>query len=417
MIELQKRPFLRPLLIWIGGILLYVFYSYQLLAGIALMLSLFLLAAGSPHAAYSYQGRWLWGAVFACLLLTLSVLVTAYAGKQLHHPRPSGLLEQLAEKRQRMLVETYNDLHLDESGKTLLATLILGYRQAMDPEMNRRFALTGVTHILSVSGYHTMVVCGCIGWLLCFIPRNGWGYRIRCPLMMVLLWAYIWITGLSIPAVRAGLMASLYLAGRMLNRDGDGYNTLAASAFCMLVYQPYYLFDIGFQLSYVAVWSLLYLQPRLNRLITVRNPLLSTPWGWVTTTVAAQAGTTFLCLYYFGQFSTVFLLTNLPLTLISAFLIPCGLLYALLPAGWVGSEILQTVVKALVRSMVWIVDRFSSLPGASLTFDFGFPSLLAGYLLFVLFLLYARKHRVWMLLAALSLCFIWLLALLLVKKY
>jgi len=85
----------------------------------------------------------------------------------------------------------------------------------------------------------------------------------------------------------------MYLTGGVLDRRAERYNILAASAFCMLVYEPLYLFDIGFQLSYLAVLSILYFQPRLQALIKVHNPFLRTPWGWVTVTLSAQAGTTF----------------------------------------------------------------------------------------------------------------------------
>lgn len=417
MIELHRRPFTRPLLIWITGILLYVFFSYQLLTATAIVLSLVLLTAASSRGIFSYVGRWGWGCIFVFLLLALSVLVAANAERRLGQPHsPKWMLEQLALERQQQLVDTFDNLRLEESEKNVLATLTLGYRQAMDKEMNRSFALTGVSHILSVSGYHTMVVCTFLSLLLWFVPRNGWGDTIRCPLMILLLWGYVWLTGLSIPAVRAGLMMSLYLVGQLLNRNGDSYNTLAASAFCMLVYQPFYLFDIGFQLSYVAVWFILYLQPRLDRLINVHNPLLATPWGWITTTIAAQLGTTFLCLYYFGQFSTVFLFTNLPLMLISSLLIPLGLVYALLPAGWLGHDWLQASVEWLVRVMVWIVERFAASPVAAVRFDFGFLSLLAGYTVLFLFLAYGYKRRPWILLTALVICFLWLFVLLLVKK-
>ena len=97
------------------------------------------------------------------------------------------------------------------------------------------------------------------------------------------------ITGLAASAVRAGLMLTLYLTGRVLRRMTDGYNTLAAAAFCMLVFNPLYLFDIGFQLSYLAVLSILYLQPRLQNLIVVRNPVIAIPWGWITVFVLFPA--------------------------------------------------------------------------------------------------------------------------------
>ena len=169
--------------------------------------------------------------------------------------------------------------------------------------------------------------------------------------------------GLGGSSVRAALMLTMYLMGRMLDRRAERYNILAASAFCMLVYEPLYLFDIGFQLSYLAVLSILYFQPRLQALIKVHNPFLRTPWGWVTVTLSAQAGTTFLCLYYFGQFSTVFLLTNLPLTFLATLLIPASLVYMFLPEWIPGYGWLQVGVEWLAHGLLWVVDAFSRVRG------------------------------------------------------
>ena len=170
-------------------------------------------------------------------------------------------------------------------------------------------------------------------------------------------------------------MLTMYLTGGVLDRRAERYNILAASAFCMLVYEPLYLFDIGFQLSYLAVLSILYFQPRLQALIKVHNPFLRTPWGWVTVTLSAQAGTTFLCLYYFGQFSTVFLLTNLPLTFLATLLIPASLVYVFLPE-W-----------------IWVVDAFSQVPGAVFSFRFDFPAMLVAYGMLLSILLYGHTGR------------------------
>ena len=92
-------------------------------------------------------------------------------------------------------------------------------------------------------------------------------------------------------------MLTMYLTGGVLDRRAERYNILAASAFCMLVYEPLYLFDIGFQLSYLAVLSILYFQPRLQALIKVHNPFLRTPWGWVTVTLSAQASVLFWAVF------------------------------------------------------------------------------------------------------------------------
>lgn len=391
---LQGRPFTRPLFIWISGILLHLFFAYQLLAGIALAFSLLLIVCSLFSSdTFSYRGRKGWGMVFTGILLALSVLVTEYMERRQAVPVSPGYFKVVAAGRQQKLVAHFEELCLTDVEKSVLSTLTLGYRKEMPKETRKHFSLAGVSHILAVSGFHVAIVCMCLSLLLRFIPQAGMWRWITFILNLVLLWCFVFITGLAASAVRAALMLSLYLTGRVLNRVGDSYNTLAAAALIMLVYNPFFLFDIGFQLSYAAVGFILFLQPRLNRLINVRNPLLSLPWGWLTVTIAAQTGTTFLCLFYFGQFSTVFLFTNLPVTTIATLLIPAGLLWVLLPAGFPGSFLLQAVIENLLQLMLWVVERFGTLPGAAFTFRFGLGSLLGGYLLLILFLLYLGSKR------------------------
>ncbi len=188
-------------------------------------------------------------------------------------------------------------------------------------------------------------------------------------------------------------MLSFFLFGQLFRRITDPYNLLAASAFCMLLYDPAYLFDWGFQLSYIAVFFILYLQPRLYQLIAVRNPLLAIPWGWITVSVAAQIGTAFLGLYYFGQFSLVFLFVNVPLSGLATLLIPIVLLWSLYPADFPGNEILQYSVEILTRSLCRIVELFGTLPASSWTFRFSLPCMLLGYSVLLLLLLYIEKRR------------------------
>jgi competence protein ComEC len=113
----------------------------------------------------------------------------------------------------------------------------------------------------------------------------------------------------------------------------------------------------------------------------------------MTLTLAAQTGVTFLCLYYFGNFSTVFLFTNLPLALIATLLIPTSLLWLLLPAGFPFHEFLQGVIEVLVRSMMWIVDAFSRIPGSSLSFRFDGLTMWLCYGALLLLMLYNEQRR------------------------
>lgn len=410
--ELQKRPFVRPLLFWMAGIALSSsVYTYIGFGGILLSLGLFLLLSlcltGFYPLSLIYGNRWVGGSALLFLLLFLSFAVSRFSAD---HSFTAGGIMTRAQTIRQELVESIDRLALTDSEKSVLATLVLGYRKVMSRETREKFTIAGVSHILSVSGFHVAVVAGFLLFFFSFLPRGNLCLQwTRYVLLMLLVWSFVFISGMSAPAARAGIMFSFFQTGRVLGRSSDPYNTLAASAFCMLAYRPAYLFDIGFQLSYSAVFFILYLQPRIAAWIKVRNPLLAMPWGWITVTLAAQIGTTFLCLYYFGRFSVFFLYANLPVMLFANLLIPVGLLWMLLPPWLPGYSGLQSLLEFLTRSLVSVVDFIASLPGASVDFPFGFLSMITGYTLLFLLFFYFRRRSPWMLLLALSLCFLLLL--------
>ena len=411
--ELQIRPFARPLLVWMAGIVLQTVFSCCTYSWVLLLLPVIALSTagfarrGQEH--FCYGTRWLWGAVFLSLLLFLSIQKTAYSQSESLSEHPVSSISRWAREEQQWLLEPIDKLNLTDEEKSVLSTITVGYRQAMNREVRNRFSATGVAHILAVSGFHVAIVCGFLSFLFSFLPRNGLGKWIRYLLTVSVLWAFVAVTGFAASAVRAGLMLTLFLTGLVLGKLTERYNILAASAFGMLVYEPLYLFDIGFQLSYLAVFSILYFQPRLQRLMEIRNPFLLTPWRWITVTLSAQIGTTFLCLYYFGRFSTVFLLTNLPLTLLATLLVPVCLVWMLLPAGFPGAEWLQVVVEWLARRLLWIVDAFSRVRGAVFSFRFDFLTMLVAYGILLFTLLYGHTGRSRYLFMALSLLLIILL--------
>ena len=405
--EIQKRPFVRPLFIWITGILLQSIFNCSIISFLLIVIpTVFIafawLAPGIDVAGCNYELRWIWGVVFLSLLLSFSIQRTAYWQGGRGESDTSFLME-FAGGKQEYLLKPFDRLNLSKEEKSVLATITLGYRKDMSRDVRKRFSLTGVAHLLAVSGFHVAVVCGFLSLLFSFLPKNPFYRWLKYLLTLCLLWCFVVITGLAPSAVRAGLMLTLYLTGRVLRRTTDGYNTLAAAAFCMLAFNPLYLFDVGFQLSYLAVLSILFLQPRLLDLIMVRNPIVAMPWGWITVTLAAQAGTTLLCLYYFGQFSLVFLCTNLPLTFLATFLIPAGLIWILLPAGIPGYGLLQLFVEKMTHTLFWIVDSFSRVTQVAFYTRIGLLVTVLGYGSILCFLLYLKTRRPGMLLAGLLL--------------
>ena len=409
--EIRKRPFLRPLIFWIVGILLQICFPLQALSFVLLVVitviilfSFFLSLSSRSIDTLSYHNRWIWGIVFVLVIVFLSIQVTGLTELRLSAPQEPGFLLRKALEMQSRMVAKLDLLRLPDTDKTVLATLTVNYRKAMTWELRSQFSVSGVSHLLAVSGFHVGIVCAFINILLSVFPRKSVVARwIKFFVTMLCVWAFTFVSGLATAAVRAAVMLTIYLTGSgVFGRKADSYNTLAGAAFCMLVYNPFYLFDIGFQLSFVAVFFILYLQPRLSGLLEIRNPLIAYPWNVLTVTVSAQVGVIFLCCFYFGQTSLVFLFTNLALSLLANVLIPATLLWMIVPVGAPGMEVLRFIVETITRWFMWIVESFATLPFATLSLRFDFFTLVFSYAGLAFILQYLRSHRYWMLMAFLS---------------
>ena len=410
--EIHKRPFFRPLILWITGILLQVCFPLETISFILPASVLIVLIASffvkRNRDTELFRWRWVWGIVFSCIVVFLAIQTTHLTEQRLKlGPQEPGLLQEKALEAQANMVEKLNSLNLPDADKAVLATITVNYRQAMSRELRNWFSVTGVSHILSVSGFHVAIVSAFISMLLSFLPKRGNASKwIKYFIAMACIWPFTYIAGLDVAAVRAAVMITIYLTGRVISRNPDIYNTFAGAAFCMLVYNPFYLFNIGFQLSYIAVFFLLYLQPRLSGLIEIRNPILAVPWNTLTVTAAAQTGTTFLCFYYFGQSSTVFLFTNLYLSLLTTILIPLTLIWMLVPAWIPGIELLRVAIESMTRSMMWTVEQFAAMPWVTLSIRFDAFTLIFSYISLIMFLIYLRSKRYWMLFSALVAIFL-----------
>lgn len=411
--ELQIRPFARPLFIWIVGIVLQSFccvydYSFYLLFLPFLVLFLSVLFIKRENS-FCYDGRWLWGSIFFTFLLFLSIQKTKIQQVDLLKSPSKSYMYQYSEKIQKCLLEPFNNLNLTDQEKQVLAAITFGYRKGMNKRVQKQFSVTGVAHLLAVSGFHVAIVYSFLSFLSSLFFRKEWGKWIQYIFIVLCLWFFVLITGFTASAIRAVLMLTLYLTGHQMGKLIERYNILIASAFCMLVYNPLYLFDIGFQLSYLAVVSILYFQPRLQSFMKIRNPLFRTPWKWITVTLSAQLGTVFLCLYYWGNFPTVFLFVNLPLTFLATLLIPVGLLWITLSILLSPCEELENVVELLTRSMFDVVEIFSQVPGCTYTFHFDFWMMSVAYGMGIIGLLFIKTKRIKYLFMALLLLLVFLL--------
>jgi len=402
----------RPLLLWVVGITFYTLFpvrelSFALPAIVVVVILASCIVSKQSDASMSeWKARWLWGAVFALTIIFLAIQMTALAEYKALHPSVSEppFYMRLAVQLRDAMTEKLSRLNLPDDYVNVLASITLGFRQKMPRALGTQFSVSGVAHILVVSGFHVGIVFAFVRTALAFLPnRYIVSAALKYIVSLLLVWAYACIAGLGLATVRAALMISFFIIGTAINRRGDKYNTLAAAAFCQLVYNPLDLFNAGFQLSYVAVLSILYLQPRFDKALAIVNPVIKYPWSAISVSIAAQAGISFLLFYYFGNISLVFIFTNLLLTFISLILIPLTLLWLLMPDGLAAvATLFQPVIEAMVRFLMKVVLTFSSFPWATLDVRFDVFTLVASYTGFCMLLLWFRQKYYYQLFAALA---------------
>ncbi|MFZ4582372.1 MAG: ComEC/Rec2 family competence protein [Paludibacter sp.] len=209
------------------------------------------------------------------------------------------------------LLSIYEKYGIKDYEYAVLAALTVGYTDDLSPDLRASYSATGAMHILSVSGLHVGIVYVVIAFLLSFLKRNRFQLVFRALLIVLFLWSYAFVTGLSPSVIRSAFMFSFVAIGTSLERKSQIYNTVFMSAFIMLLIEPNYLYNIGFQLSYAAVLSIVIFQKPFASLLPVRSKIAGWCRDLLTVSIAAQIGTLPFTLFYFQQFPNYFLLTNL----------------------------------------------------------------------------------------------------------
>jgi competence protein ComEC len=208
-------------------------------------------------------------------------------------------------------LEVFRKQGLGDREFAVVSALVLGYREYLDEDLQREFAGAGAMHVLCVSGLHVGIIYLVMKFLLGFLRRFRQGRSIQTALLLLMLWFYAAITGFSPSVLRATIMFSFVAVGQGLGRTTSVYNNLAASALLLMIVNPWIVTQVGFQMSYLAVFSIVALQPFFYRLLSFKNFLLDKAWALLCVSLAAQLATGPLSLYYFHQFPNYFLITNL----------------------------------------------------------------------------------------------------------
>ncbi|QQL51292.1 ComEC/Rec2 family competence protein [Mucilaginibacter ginkgonis] len=217
----------------------------------------------------------------------------------------------------------------DTDAAAVATTLVLGYKATLSAEVQKVYSKTGTIHVLSVSGAHVAFVYVFINFVLGFLGVSARARWVKSMLSILLIWAYAMLTGFSPPVCRAAIMLSCIIIGRSGFRNVNQINLLAFSAFLLLVYDPLLITDIGFQLSYLAVFGLIVLQPVIFNWFSFENKWTRKFWYLISASLAAQVITFPLSAFYFHQFPLYFLLSNLLIIIPSELALFCGILVML----------------------------------------------------------------------------------------
>ena len=201
--------------------------------------------------------------------------------------------------------------YLPHADFALAEALLLGYRKNIDAETWQSYADTGIAHIIAISGMHMAMVYLSIRWLLLLLPWAQRYKRVAIGIALLMMWLFACVTGLPPSVSRAAFMFTLLGIGEIIDKNIPPSNNLAASALLLLWINPYWLFDIGFQLSFLAVLSLQLTYTSIYAWYKGKNKYISSVWKLIAATLSAQVFTLPLCLFAFHQFPLLFLLGNL----------------------------------------------------------------------------------------------------------
>lgn len=217
----------------------------------------------------------------------------------------------LFRKARHKLAEEYDTWGIKDKELAVLKALTLADKTALDQTIKDTYSRSGASHVLAVSGLHVGILYFLLSLLIPNIRRPKWLCWIRELAILLLLWCYACMIGLPFSITRSLIMFSIISLTRIFERDNNSINTLCFAAVVILTANPSALFDSGLQLSFAAVFSILYFQPKIASLWTPKNIVIKYFYDIITVSVAAQTGTVPLIMYYFGGISVLFLLTNI----------------------------------------------------------------------------------------------------------
>lgn len=273
------------------------------------------------------------------------------------------------------LLERFADNGIDGDAYAVVAAMTLCDKSALTRDIKDTYSVSGASHVLALSGLHLGIIYMLLSLLL---PRRRWPALSQLVIILS-VWAFVFLVGMSVSVVRSAIMLTVYGLLSIGNRDKMSINALAFTAIVMLMWNPAWLFDVGFQMSFMAVLAILLFVPLFEDVFPaeflMEHRWIKRIWGLVIVSCAAQLGVAPLIAFYFGRFSAYFLLSNMIVIPAAIVILWLSIVVLLFPSL---AYLLLYIVQWLNRVLLSITD----IPGASI--DNLHPSVLQVVLIYVL---------------------------------
>lgn len=281
---------------------------------------------------------------------TLYVPANSWRASESHNIR--GVKERSAIMRRKALLK-YREWGFDGNAFAVVAAVTFGEKHELDSGLREVYSVSGVSHVLAVSGLHVGIMC----WFLYIIipvflfGRLKW---LRELIVLSIMWTYAIAIGMPVSITRSLIMFSVVAVCRIIGRESSVLNSLGVAAILMLASNPSALFDMSFQLSFLAVLFIVLLTPVIGGVYEPRTVVGKYVWSVATVSMAAQIGTAPVVMYHFAGFSTYFLITNI--VVVPIMFVVVALSVSLWIAGWI-----PIICKALVKVLTWMIDGLTMM--------------------------------------------------------
>lgn len=371
-----RQPIIGATLLYITGILLGNFFS----SIIFLYISVALLATGTILREKAHIAD----ALLFSFWITLGMARIAVDDPQ-HNNTCYEAVYQKAQEQNQKLRERLQNTGLDNEALSISSALLLGQKSELNRETRKSYAQVGASHLLALSGMHLGILYGLM--YLLFIRRirfSEWKWFWLPPILLT-IWGYAFIAGMPVSLVRASIMFSLATIATLAQADTPPMHILSLSALIILLFTPSALFQIGFQLSFIAVFFILALYIPIRERLGLRNKIANL----LMLSAVAQLGTAPLSIYYFHSLPLLGALVSIILIPLTTIIIYLGLLVLLVPLGY-ATWLLSTAISI----QEWIVRMTGSLPYTTIT-DL-YPTWWQVLLVYMLLLcIIAKSHIKW----------------------